>query len=168
MHGFLRGRYVAGAAILLLCGADAARAGSATTTFTTTASISSGCTLSATSLSFGTYTPSLLTALTGTSTITVYCTLGSAYTLSLNVGTGGGSFTSRSMANGTYLLGYNLYTSLAHTTVWGDGTGATATVAGVGLGLLTGSPNIVYGNIPIAEDMPTGAYSSTITVTVNY
>jgi spore coat protein U-like protein len=72
------------------------------------------------------------------------------------------------MANGTNLMQYNLYTTSAHTAIWGDGTSSTSTVAGTGVGVLTASPNTVYGNIPISQDLPAGTYSSIITVTVNY
>ena len=156
------------AAMSLVCGVDDSRAASTTTTFMASAVIASSCTVAANNLAFGTYSPSSATALTGTSTINVYCTSGTAYTVALNVGTGGGTFATRSMANGTNLMNFNLYTSAARTTIWGDGTASTGTVVGTGAGVLTSSPNTVYGNIPISQDLPAGTYSSTITVTVNY
>lgn len=149
-------------------GGGGAHAGQATTSFTASAVIAPLCTVTATNLAFGNYSPTSATALTGTSTINVFCTSGTTYTILLNVGSGGGTFTTRDMANGSNLMGYNLYTSAAHTTVWGDGTLSTGTVAGSGAGLLTASPNTVYGNIPISQDLPAGTYQSVITVTVNY
>lgn len=158
----------ASAALIAVLAAAGANAGSTTTTFTASATIASACTVTATNLSFGTYSATSSTALTGTSTINVYCTWGSPYTVLLNVGTGGGTFATRDMANGTNLMQYNLYTTSAHTAIWGDGTSSTSTVAGTGVGVLTASPNTVYGNIPISQDLPAGTYSSIITVTVNY
>lgn len=64
--------------------------------------------VSATNLAFGNYDPSSGTALDGSSTVNVSCTNGTAYTVSLNVGTGGGSFTTRTMALGRNTLNYNL------------------------------------------------------------
>jgi len=155
-------------AALVFMAANPAYAGTATTTFTASATISASCTVTATNLAFGTYSAGSPTALTGTSTVNVYCTSGTPYTVALNVGSGGGTFAARDMANGTNLLAYNLYTSAAHTAIWGDGTTSTSTVAGTGAGVLTSSPNTVYGNIPISQDLPPGTYTSTITVTVNY
>jgi spore coat protein U-like protein len=154
-------------AMTLLSAANA-QAATTTGTFTASATIAQACTVSAANLAFGAYTPTAGAALTGNSTINVYCTSGWTYTIALNVGTGGGSFTGRKMANGASLMTFNLYTTSALTTVWGDGTGATATVAGTGTGELTANPATVYGSIPIAQDLPVGTYSSVITVTVTY
>jgi spore coat protein U-like protein len=155
-------------AALLLAGLNTAQAGQATTSFTASAVIAPLCTVVATNLAFGTYTPTAATPLTGTSTINVFCTSGTTYTILLNVGSGGGTFATRDMAFGTTLMSYNLYTSAAHTTIWGDGTASTGTVGGTGAGLLTASPNTVFGSIPISQDLAAGTYLSIITVTVNY
>jgi spore coat protein U-like protein len=65
-------------------------------------------------------------------------------------------------------LNYNLYTSGAYTTVWGDGTASTGTVTGSGAGLLSTSPHTVHGRLFQGQDLPPAAYASTITVTVDY
>ena len=61
-----------------------------------------------------------------------------------------------------------LVIALTLTAIWGDGSASTSTVAGTGVGVLTAVPTVVYGSIPINQDLPTGTYTSTITVTVNY
>ena len=156
------------AAAMTLAG-DRAAAATATTTFNATANIVASCTATAPDLAFGTYNAATATPLTGTTTINVYCTSGTAYTLSLNAGTGTGStFTQRYMNNGAAQMKYNLYTTAAATTVWGDGTGATATVAGTGSGVLTASQKIVYGSVANGQDLAIGNYTSLITVTVTY
>ncbi len=155
-------------AALLALTANAVNGATTTTTFTASAVISSSCTVTATNLAFGTYSAVSATALTGTSTVNVYCTSGTPYTVALNVGTGGGTFAVRSMANGTNLMNYNMYTAANQATIWGDGTTSTSTVGGTGAGVLTASPSTVYGSIPIGQDLPSGTYTSTITVTVNY
>ncbi len=155
-------------AALVLLAANGVNAATTTTTFTASAVISSSCTVTATNLAFGNYSAASATALTGTSTINLYCTSGTPYTVALNVGTGGGTFAVRNMANGTNLMSYNMYTAANQATIWGDGTTSTSTVGGTGAGVLTASPSTVYGSIPIGQDLPSGTYTSTITVTVNY
>jgi spore coat protein U-like protein len=152
-------------ALLRCCPADAT---TTTNTFTVQAVINASCNVTATTLNFGTYDPTSATALAGSSTVSVFCTSGTPYTAALNVGSGGGSFTTRTIANGSNTLNYNLFRDSAYAQVWGDGSGSTFTVAGTGSGLLTASNITVYGQIPIAQDKPAGSYSSTVTVTVTY
>ena len=137
-------------------------------TFTVQAVINSSCNVSATTLNFGTYDPTSATALDGTSTVSVFCTSGTPYAAALNVGSGGGSFTTRTIANGGSTLNYNLFRDSARSQVWGDGSGSTFTVSGTGSGLLTANNLVVYGEIAIAQDKPPGTYTSTVTVTVTY
>ena len=107
-------------------------------------------------------------AATGNSTISVFCTSGTPYTVALNVGTGGGTFATRKQANGANLMNHNLFTSTGLSAIWGDGTASTSTVPGTGVGVLTAVSAVMYGSIPINQDLPTGTSTSTITVTVNY
>ena len=128
------------------------------------------CSASATVVAFGTYTP--LTTATSTGTISVACTgvSGSnSATAALSSGMSG-TFTARTMSNGTGgTLSYNLYTTAADSVVWGDGTGGsqTQTLA------INGPPGnvtvnaTVYGLVPSQDPRP-GSYLDTITVTVNY
>jgi spore coat protein U-like protein len=76
------------------------------------------------------------------------------------------------MKSGANPLGYNLYTSAALTSVWGDGTGSTVTVSG-SLPLTTGSrvqtvTVNVYGNVPALQDAKVGAYNDNVTMTLTY
>jgi spore coat protein U-like protein len=161
-------RYVAGAAVLLAAGAVADATTTATSTFTVQAVINAACNVSATTLNFGVYNPASVTALNGTSTISVYCTGSSPYTTALNVGSGGGTFATRTLLSGSDTLNFNLYRDAAYSQVWGDGTASTYTVAGTGAGLLTANTLTVYGQVPISQDKPVGTYTTTITVTVTY
>src|ERR1700749_3059778 len=77
------------AAAVALAMSSLAGAGTATGTFTVQATISSACSVSATTLNFGAYSPTSGTALNGSSTISVNCTNGTPYTTALNVGSGG-------------------------------------------------------------------------------
>ncbi len=155
--------------VLLLSGASlAAFAQTATTTFTVSATIVGACAVTATNLAFGNYNPASATALDGTSAVAVSCTSGTTFTTALNIGTGGGSFATRTMISGVDTLDYNLFTSAARTTIWGDGTAGTSTVPGTGTGLLTPVNLTVHGRIPAGQDRPTGVYTSLITVTVTF
>jgi len=158
----------AGAVVLLAAAPLVDASSTATGTFTVQAVINAACNVSATTLNFGAYNPASATVLSGTSTINVYCTGGSPYTTALNVGSGGGTFATRTLSSGGNTLNFNLYRDAAYSQVWGDGTASTYTVAGTGSGLLTANTVTVYGEIPISQDKPVGTYTSTITVTVTY
>ena len=159
---------VAGTLLLAAAQADAL---TATTTFQVTATVLKTCSVNAATLAFGNYTPGSGT-LSGTTTVNVLCTKTTPYTVALNAGTTGGStFAQRLLGNGANTLQYNLYTTNTYATVWGDGSGTTATQAGVGAGLATASALTVFGQLPdnaTNQNAVPGAYTDTITVTVTY
>lgn len=127
-------------------------------------------------LAFGNYDPSSLTPKDNTTTINVVGTvtgLGILVTLSYSIGLSagtGGSIANRQLTGPSSTpLGYNLYTSSAHTTVWGTGTvtDSYSALASVG-GNSVSRSYTVYGRIPIGQYVAPGSYSNTITVTVTY
>src|SRR4051794_21936461 len=105
--------------------AGTAGAAVATTTFGVTATVLKTCSVAANPLGFGNYTPSA-GALAANTTVNVKCTKATPFTVTLNGGsTTGGTIAQRLMTNGTDTLQYNLYTSAAFATLFGDGaTGA--------------------------------------------
>jgi spore coat protein U-like protein len=121
--------------LLVLAGAAglAAAAGNAvaattTTTFAVTATVNANCLVAANALNFATYAPGG-GDLDVNTTLTVRCTKNTAYTVALNAGsTVGGALSQRLMGNGSDTLQYNLFTTAARDTIWGDGTSSTATV----------------------------------------
>jgi spore coat protein U-like protein len=138
-----------------------------TTPFTVSANVMAVCTLAATNLAFGTYDASAASPTDATNTITVKCTNGQAYTIALNAGTGSGaSVSNRFMTNGSRQLSYALYTTSARSSLWGDGSMSTSTVAGTGNG--ASQSFTAYGRIPVAQFQTNGSYSDTITVTLTY
>lgn len=144
-----------------------AEAQSATSSFAVTATVEDSCTITASDLAFGVYSTISGGALDGSSTIQVRCTLNAAYSVSLNAGaTAGGSIPARLMADGASTLGYNLYTTNARTTVWGDGTGGSSAVAGTGTGLAANLT--VYGRIAGAQNVAAGSFSDTVIATINF
>jgi spore coat protein U-like protein len=133
------------------------------------------CTVAASPAPFGFYVPSNPVALSSSSgTITVTCSvtlLGLLEGWSILLSSGNsGSFGSRQMSLAGKSLTYNLYTTAAHTQVWGDGTAGTATVSDLQLlSIGTNSyPYTVYGSISALQDQPPGTYTDVIVVTVNY
>jgi spore coat protein U-like protein len=139
--------------------------------------LADSCTVSATTLAFGAY--DTINALAGTTTITVTCThtnnpaVRFDYVAALS--SGPGSYASRQLTGTGDTLTYNLYTTAAMTTVWGDGSAGTATVAGSfvvggGAGRSGSDTQTVYGRIGAAQNVLPGAYSTAtpITVTITY
>lgn len=120
------------------------------------------CVVSAVSINFGSYDPFFQQSLDSTGSIYVSCDAATAYSIALSPGRG--AYTSRAMANGSHELHYNLYTGVAHATVWGDGTVGTATVAASGMS----DEHTVYGSIPAGQNVFSGNYSDTIVVTLTF
>ncbi|MGB6725553.1 MAG: spore coat protein U domain-containing protein [Terracidiphilus sp.] len=110
------------------------------------------CSLSITTLNFGTYAGALLN---GTATGKVTCTGG--WDIPMYTGAGAGATeTTRYMTgpNGVELA-YKLYTDATRTTNWGDTTGNELTG--------TGNANItVYGQITAGQAVPPGTYTDTM------
>lgn len=143
-------------------------------------------TVSATGVTFGNYDVmnAAATPGTGSTTVSATCNFSNlpftvSYSTALSTG-GSGSFTPRSMAAGAPTLQYNLYTTAALTTIWGDGTGGTQTVSdtingtcqnqffGFGINCSGSQRDTMYGNIPALQDVVPGSYTDNITVTVTF
>lgn len=150
-------------AAMLLAG-PAQAAGQATTSFSVTASVLDSCSVSATDLAFGTYDPFSNTDKTGSSSISVRCSLGTLYNVSLDNGANASGSTRR-MANGAYRLTYQVYRDTNHSLIFGT-LAALLGVSGVGTGLAI--PTTVYGVIPKNQNVGTGSYADQVTVTVDY
>lgn len=171
---------------VLLGAAGSASAATTSNTFTVSATVLKTCSVAATNLGFGSYTPGA-GALNATSTVSVNCTKGTGFTVALDKGsTAGGTVAARLMLQtaGTSTLQYNLCTAAVTAagacnggTLWGDGTTGTTTQAGTGAGMGAGNVQnlTVFGGLPdnAANQAATVAgastvYSDTVTVTVTY
>ncbi len=133
------------------------------------ATVSGDCAVGASALAFPSASSAAIAAgnIDATGNVTVNCTVGSAYTIALGIGTGtGATLASRKMSAGAQLLSYSVYTTSARTTVWGDGTGASVTLPGVGTG--TDVSIAAYGRIFSGQSVPAANYSDTVNVTVSY
>ncbi len=155
----------------LLLGSGLSMAGTATNTFQVTATVISSCTVAGTALNFGSSIDPLAAAtpLDATSTLNVQCTNTTPYTVALNAGANAGgasNFTTRTMKSGTRSLGYQLYLDAGRSSVWGDGTATSSTVAGTGTG--SAQSLTIYGRLPSLANVVPGSYTDTVTVTISY
>lgn len=153
--------------LALLLAVPAAGAATTNTTFTVNATVLAACTMSAANMNFGNYDANAATPTDTTSSLSVLCTNGQSYVVSLDAGsTAGNTMTARYMTDGSESLAYSLYTDAGRTVIWGDGTSGTGTVSGTGSG--TQQAITVYGRIPVSQLVGQGSYSDTITATVTY
>lgn len=137
------------------------------------------CTVSAVGVNFGVYDPFLATPDDSVGQVTVTCTHLSGpaievrYTLTLSTGASA-NFRQRQLRSGPNTLGYNLWSDLARSGIWGNGSSGTVTVTGllkVGPGAGNGSRSAVhsiYGRIPALQDPLDGDYADSIVATLTY
>jgi spore coat protein U-like protein len=138
----------------------------ATSSLSVSATVSTVCSLSTTPLAFGEVALSGVTtgATPGTATITVNCTGGGAYTVALDSGLNNVA-AARNLKSGSNLLGYGLFTDLAHGTVWPVAPGVAGT------GSAAAQTLTVFGLIPAGQVLVSGSgtpYTDTVTVTLTF
>jgi spore coat protein U-like protein len=154
----------------LLCFGQVAQAASASGPMTVTATVLASCVVGASALAFPAATSAAIAAanVDAVGNVTVNCTSGSGYTVSLDAGSGaGGTLASRKMsAGGNQLLAYSIYTTANHTTVWGDGSSGSATIGGTGTGL--NQSIFAYGRIFGGQIATAANYADIVNVTVRY
>jgi len=133
------------------------------------ATVRAACSVTATPIGFGNYLPFSAAPDDSSGSVAVHCTqLVGSYAVALNAGLfGGGNFSHRQMSSGADKLGYQLYTTAARTTVWGDGTGGTATVSGNCFHACNTSYTI-HGRIPARQVARPGTYADVILATVSF
>ncbi|PNU01920.1 Csu type fimbrial protein [Novosphingobium guangzhouense] len=131
------------------------------------------CSISVTSLNFGTYNPANSAPTTATASATANCisvtlAMNATVDFALSAGTSGNA-AARQMANGTARLNYNIYQDAGYTTVWGNGSngGTAQSMQIVNLLSFTGTKT-AYGRIPAKQYVKTGVYSDSIIVTFTF
>ena len=140
-------------------------AGTSTATLTVTATVAAECTVTGATLAFGSYSTLSASNLDQSTTFSVACTTGTAATIGMDLG-GHATGATRRLANaGSGLLTYELYSNAGRTTVWGT--------SGGGLVNYTATSNAaqsftVYGRIPGSQNVETGSYSDSVTITVTF
>lgn len=140
-----------------------------TTSMTVQATVIATCSVSAGTLNFGNYNVLTATPTDSTATVSVICTSGVPYVVSLNQGAGSGAtVANRLMTSSGNTLSYGIYTAntYASNQIWGDGTSGTVTQSNTGSGI--SQPFTAYGRIPAQQNVPTGTYTDSVTVTVTF
>lgn len=154
------------AILAVAAAAPLAAAGTDTADLNVSATVSAVCNVTTTALDFGTVNPLTLASTdhTGTGTVNVNCSSGTAYTVALGNGDNYDTTnTARQMTDGSNMLTYELYSDAGHATAWNATTTVAKTESDGVADALT-----VYGLIPAGQNPPNGAYSDTVTVTVTF
>jgi spore coat protein U-like protein len=129
------------------------------------------CTISTSSVAFGSYNVFSASPVSSTGSITYRCGLLEALfgniTVTLSTGQSG-TYSTRTMKKGTESLAYNLYFDAAQTSVWGNGTGGTQVYARTRPPYNSDVDLTVYGSLPAGQDVSSGNYSDTISATINF
>lgn len=152
----------------LLLAASPAFAGTSSSNLGVNATVTSNCTVSTNSVEFGSIDTVTGGNVDATGGITVACTNGTPWTAAASAGAGtGATAASRKMVSGSNLLDYTLFTDSSRTSVWGDGSGTTATIGNTGTG--TAQTVTIYGRVTAGQtSAPAGSYADTVSVTVTY
>ncbi len=138
--------------------------GSTSFSFQATATILKSCNVSASNLNFGSV-GDLNTAVTGQSALSLQCSRGTGYMVSLNGGLSGATDpTARTMTMGSQAITYGLYQDSAYSIPWG--TSGSAALGGTGTAAMQTLP--VYGQVRVQATPAVGTYSDTVIVSVTY
>jgi spore coat protein U-like protein len=127
------------------------------------------CTVATTGVNFGAYNPLGSINVDSTGTIMVSCTANSSVSIAIGPSGNSGGFNPRKLKQtpGSDLMNYNLYTTSARTTIWGDGTQGTLTRSQT-VKRQTQWNATVYARAPAGQDIYVGQYTDSLVVTINY
>lgn len=159
---FLTSKHVraAAAAITLALGSPAFAA-SATANFDVSIQVLATCAISASNLTFSSITTGTTSNNDATSSLTVNCSTGTPYSISLDNGTNysGG----RRMAGANSYINYYLYSDSGRSAQW------NSTLTKVGTGNGSDQNHDVFARIPSGMAVPyVGTYSDTVIATITY
>lgn len=154
------------AGILLALLPLAGMAATKTATFQVRLTLANDCTISAADLDFGTQGV-LVANIDQTSTVSVTCTPGTAYSVGLDAGSAAGSTIANRLLIGPAgaTVQYRLFRDTGRTQNWGN-TPATDTVSGSGNG--SAQSITVYGRVIPQTTPAAGAYSSNVIATITF
>jgi len=128
------------------------------------------CTVSASGVSFGTYSVTAPAPTDSTGSVVLQCSPADK-NIQVTLSTGSSStYAARALTQGSDQLLYNLYIDAAMTAVWGDGTAGTSVLS---IPNWTGGPgkpqvHTIYGRVPAQQDVAAGTYGDSIVVTVDF
>lgn len=156
-------------AVAALAFAGSAYAGTSTDDFVVSITLQNDCSITFNDINHGTVTSLAADNDAASTGDTITCTFADSYSIALNVGTGGGTYGTRALANGTDTLDFNVYSDASRSTVWGDGSGGSSVLTGTSTGGGTADALTVYSRVFGAQTgKPEGTYSSTITATATF
>lgn len=147
--------------------AGAALAQTATGDLSVQITITGGCVLdTVTNINFGTHSI-LNDKIEGSGSISVLCTTGEPYFITLGAGIAPGATVNdrRMTSQSGDTIQYQLYQDAPRTKIWGVTQNVNA-VAGTGTGSAETIP--IYGLVPSQTTPRAGVYTDTVTVTLNY
>ena len=127
------------------------------------------CSISTTSVNFGSYDVFVPAARDSTGSLTYNCLLPLSVQITLTKGSSA-TFSPRTLTKAAEPLQYNLYRDASRSLIWGDGTGGTSIYSAT-VTIFQVSTNIavtVYGRIPARQDISAGIYNDTVTATINF
>ena len=136
----------------------------ATGTVSVSGPVSPICSVTAGTLGFGTYSGAA-DALAAAA-VSVNCSSGGAYQVSLSAGANASGGSRRMAGPASSFLAYQLFRDSARTLAWGDGSALGARVSGTGSG--AAQTLTVYGRIPAGQSVTVGSYTDSVVVTVEY
>jgi len=128
------------------------------------------CSATTTPLNFSNYDVFSTLPLDSTGNVTISCTNPEAKPVQVEVtisSGSSGSFNPRQMAlaGASDRMNYYLFLDASKTTIWGDGTGGTATFTST----VVRNPTVnavIYGRVPARQNLRAGVYSDTLLITV--
>lgn len=122
------------------------------------------------SVAFGSYNVFSATALDSAGSVTYTCSgFAGGDPLRIDFSRGGApSYNPRRLSKTGGTLNYNLYTDAARSIIWGDASGGTSNYALTGTGNNATITLNIYGRIPALQNAAVGAYTDTITMTMDF
>lgn len=163
LHRRLLASLAFGAAIAMSANVFSAQS---TTTMDVSLTITAGCGITATAMTFP--APTALEELSTTAQINITCTDGTPFQIGLDAGAHSTDVASREIQDAGTLetITYSIYQSGSHTVVWGNSPGDD-TVDSSGSGFV--QQFAAYGNIPVPATLPAaGTYTDTINAFVYF
>ncbi len=132
------------------------------------------CSVSPPAFTFPAYVSNSPSIVTLTSNLPVTCTTNSSgsdnvsYTVSFSAGNSGSAL-ARVMKKGATNMSYNIYKNSSYTQVLGNGTGGqTFITKSYTFSVSRTDQYPIYGRIPASQVLPTGTYTDTIAITVEW
>jgi len=131
--------------------------------------LAQSCDINVTPMAFGSLDGFPATVVDSAGSVNINCDPQVSYLIRMDAGrNSNGGFTVRKMIllGGSETMEYNLYRDSSRTMIWGDGTGGSSIVTGMGAGVTQDVP--VYGRIHAGQNLMAGKYTDSITVTVEW